>query len=130
MSYYQCNCEYCKGEFVASNDDINQYFYGKPEIANDEYAWKCPTCGHVNKGKNIDLEPCYQNGRNNIIFELSDEETQKVLEFKRNHKHSEKYINGKNPFFNQQQFTYTFTPNAIEKHIKVKCNICGEEKEI
>ena len=76
MTYYKCRCEHCNGEFVASTKDLNESAlqFGMPKVANDEYAWKCPICGHPNTGKNIDLEPCYQNGKNNIVFELSDEE--------------------------------------------------------
>ena len=77
MTYYKCHCEYCNGDFVASIDDMHESAlqFGMPKVANDEYAWKCPTCGHPNTGKNVDLELCYQNGKNNIIFELSDKVT-------------------------------------------------------
>ena len=60
MTYYKCRCEHCNGEFVASTKDLNESAlqFGMPEVVNDEYAWKCPICGHPKTGKNIDLEPC------------------------------------------------------------------------
>ena len=93
MTYYKCHCEYCNGDFVASIDDIHESAlqFGMPKVANDEYAVKCPICGHPNTGKNIDLEPCYQNGKNNIVFELTDEESALVREFEMKHSHPEKF---------------------------------------
>ena len=129
MTYYKCRCEHCNGEFVASTKDLNESAlqFGMPEVANDEYAWKCPICGHPNTGKNIDLEPCYQNGKNNIVFELSDEETALVREFEMKHSHPEKFEKDGKQIFHRRQFTYEITPDLGKYIIKVKCNECGEE---
>lgn len=90
--------------------------------------WKCPECGHVNVLKTKDLVPCYQSGSTAIKFELSDEETQKILEFKKLHNHLKE---GELPHIKSiQQFTYSLTNYGAGYHIKIKCNECGEEKEL
>ena len=129
MTYYKCHCEYCNGDFVASAKDLHDsaLHFGMPKVADDEYAWKCPTCGHPNTGKNIDLEPCYQNGKNNIIFELSDEETALVREFEIKHSHPEKFEKDGKQIFHSGQFTYEITPEFSKYIIKVMCNECGEK---
>lgn len=128
-TYYRCDCEYCKGQFVVSIDDINQYFFGKPTVANDEYAWKCPTCGHVNTGKNIDLTPCYQNGKNNIVFELSEEGSKKVRDFQNAHTHAGK--DGITRLLCQpNRFEYTLDNTDFCNCKKIKCNECGEESKL
>lgn len=132
MAYYKCHCEYCNGDFVASIDDIHESAlqFGMPKVANDEYVWKCPMCGHPNIGKNIDLEPCYQNGKNNIVFELTDEESSLIREFEKNHSHSEKFEKDGKQILHSGQFTYEITPKLGRYIIKVKCNECGESKII
>ena len=128
MTYYKCHCEYCNGDFVASIDDIykSALQFGMSKVADDEYIWKCPICGHPNTGKNINLEPCYQNGKNNIIFELTDKETTLVREFEKNHSHQEKIEKNRKQILHSGQFTYEITPEFGKYSIKVKCNECGE----
>ena len=129
MTYYKCHCEYCNGDFVASAKDLHDsaLHFGMPKVADDEYAWKCPTCGHPNTGKNIDLEPCYQNGKTNKVFELTDKETSLVREFEKKHSHPEKFEKGGKQILHVGQFTYEITPEFSKYVIKVKCNECGEE---
>lgn len=133
MTYYKCHCEYCNGDFVASIDDIHESAlqFGMPKVANDEYAWKCPTCGHPNTGKNIDLEPCYQNGKTNKVFELTDEETKAAMEFENMHCHIKDPEQCKT-FLSamKQQFTYEITPGGLGHRVSIKCNECGETKDI
>ena len=132
MTYYKCHCEYCNEDFVASIKDLNdaEGQFGTPNVANDEYVWKCPICGHLNTGKNIDLEPCYQNGKNNIVFELTDNETIAAKEFKNTHCHKEEFADSKTFFSTMhQQFTYEITP-GLHQHVSIKCNECGETKDI
>ena len=134
MTYYKCHCEYCNGDFVASIDDLNESAlqFGMPKVANDEYAWKCPTCGHPNTGKNKDLEPCYQNGKTNLVFELTDNETKAAMEFKNAHRHKEEFAEQGKTFFSAlgQQFTYEITPGGLGHCVSIKCNECGETKDI
>ena len=73
------------------------------------------------------MEPCYQNGKNNIVFELSDEETALVREFEMKHSHPEKFEKDGKQIFHSRQFTYEITPDLGKYIIKVKCNECGEE---
>lgn len=128
MTYYKCHCEHCNGDFVASIDDMHESAlqFGMPKVANDEYAWKCPTCGHPNTGKNKDLEPCYQNGKTNIVFELTDEESAQVREFKKAHSPKEKIEKDRKQIFYRGQFTYEITPKVGKYDIKVKCNKSGD----
>ena len=133
MTYYKCHCEHCNRDFVASIVDIHESAlqFGMPKVANDEYAVKCPICGHPNTGKNIDLEPCYQNGKTNIVFELTDNETKAVMEFKNAHRHIKDPEQSKT-FLSamKQQFTYEITPGELGHCISIKCNECGETKDI
>ena len=132
MTYYKCHCKYCNSDFVASIEDLHESEaqFGMPKVANDEYAWKCPICGHPNTGKNIDLEPCYQNGKNNIVFELTDEETSLVREFEKKHSHPEKFEKDGKQIFHSGQFTYKITPGGLRHCVSIKCNECGETKDI
>ena len=133
MTYYKCHCEYCNGDFVASAKDLHDsaLHFGMPKVANDEYAWKCPTCGHPNTGKNIDLEPCYQNGKTNKVFELTDKETKSAMEFENAHCHVEDPEQYKTFLSTErQQFIYEITPIGLGHHVSIKCNKCGETKDI
>ena len=129
MTYYKCHCEYCNGDFVASAEDLHESAlqFGMPKVADDEYVWKCPTCGHPNTGKNSDLELCYQNGKTNIVFELTDEESALIREFEKKHSHLEKFEKNGKQILHNRQFTYEITPEFGKYIIKVKCNKCGEE---
>ena len=116
---------------MASNKDLNTWFFGQPKIEKDESMWKCPTCGHVNVNKTKDLIPCYQSGSTAIKFELTDEESEKIRTFKKEHKHTILNQSGMPHFKSMSQFTYIITPNGIgNQRIIIKCNECGEEKEI
>jgi hypothetical protein len=134
MTYYKCHCEYCNGDFVASVEDLHEsaLHFGMPKVANDEYAWKCPICGHPNTGKNKDLQPCYQNGKTNIVFELTNNETKAAIEFKNTHRHKEEFAKQGKIFFSAMghQFTYEITPGGIGHCLSIKCNECGETKDI
>ena len=128
MTYYKCHCEHCNGDFVVSIEDLHESEaqFGMPKVANDEYVWKCPACGHPNMGKNIDLEPCYQNGQTNIMFELTDEESSLIREFEMKHSHPEKFKKDGKQIFHSGQFTYEITPEFSKYIIKIQCNECGE----
>ncbi len=132
MTYYRCTCEHCNNELVVSNNDLHEYFFGKSEIANDEYTYKCPVCGHINIGKNKDLKSCYQNGMSNIIFELDEKESQEAREFIKEHRHKEDYeTEGKMGFSTTGGgFTYEITPTGLGPCITIKCNKCSETKDI
>ena len=134
MTYYKCHCEYCNGDFVVSIEDLreSEAQFGMPKVANDEYVCKCPTCGHPNTGKNKDLTPCYQNGLNNIIFELNEKESQESRDFIKDHRHREEYMaEGKMGFSTTGGgFTYEITPTGLGPCIEIKCNKCGATKEL
>ena len=132
MTYYKDECEYCKNQVVMNIDELNNpTFFGQPEIQKDESMYKCPVCGHVNVRKNIDLTPCYQNGENNIIFELTNEESEKARAFIKEHKHTILNRPGLPHFKHMDQFTYMITPNGLGgQRMNIKCNECGEGKEI
>lgn len=132
MTYYKSKCNHCQNEYVISIDDLRYTFYGMPKIECDEYAWKCPTCGHVNTGKNINLIPCYQNGKSNLVFELTDKESEEARKFKDEHKHIEEFTAQGKPTFTAlgMQFTYEITPGGLGNCVSIKCNKCGETKDI
>ena len=67
----------------------------------------------------------YQNGKNNIVFELMDEETALIREFEMMHSHPEKFEKDGKQILHRNQFTYEITPEFGKNNIKVKCNECG-----
>ena len=132
MSYCKDECEYCKNQIVMTVDELNNpTFFGQPKIEKDQSMYKCPVCGHVNIRKNVDFTPCYQNGSTSIRFELSSEETTLVNAFKREHDHTSEHAGKFPPYLRSiQQFTYSLTSYGYGYHIMIKCNECGEYKEI
>jgi DNA-directed RNA polymerase subunit RPC12/RpoP len=55
--HYRVICEHCHTECVADEEDFDGFF-GIPEHAEDERAWRCPICGHVTIVKNQGLLYC------------------------------------------------------------------------
>lgn len=51
---YRVICEHCHTVCIADEEDFDS-FYGAPEHADNERAWKCPVCGHVTVEKNQGL---------------------------------------------------------------------------
>lgn len=131
-TYYLCRCEYCGKEYVISQEEMNGDFFGKPECGPSESAWKCPNCGHVNKMQNKDLCPCYQDGGTNIRFELNDTESERARDFMKEHNHREDFKRQGKMLFSAlgMQFTYKITPGGLGPVVGIRCNECGEAKEI
>lgn len=130
--YRTDTCEHCKTDLVIPQDELNNYFFGKPEVEKDESVYKCPVCGHPNIRKTADLGVCYFDGGTNLRFELSDEETESAKEFRKAHQHKEEFAEQGKTFFSAmgQQFTYEITPGGLGHCVSIKCNECGETKDI
>ena len=89
--YRTDTCEFCHNELVIPQDELNNWFFGKPEVKEDESVYKCPVCGHPNVRKTVDLGVCRYDGGTNRVFELTDKETEEAAEFRKAHKHKLKY---------------------------------------
>ena len=61
--HYRVICDRCHTECIADEKDFDSFF-GVPEHTEDEIAWKCPVCGHVNieNIKNILRHLCDEKG--------------------------------------------------------------------
>ena len=55
--HYRVICDHCHAECIADEEDFDNFF-GIPEHADDERAWRCPICGHVTIEKNQGLLYC------------------------------------------------------------------------
>lgn len=95
---------------------------------------KCCCCGHVwdEPVKDMYKKRCNPDGRVTEIFELTEEETKRAAEFRNKHSHEEEFrAQGKITFTALgQQFTYTITPGGLGSDVTIKCNHCGETKNI
>ena len=54
QTHYRVICDRCCTACIADEEDFDS-FYGVPEHADDERAWKCPVCGHITIEKNQGL---------------------------------------------------------------------------
>lgn len=104
------------------------------DINKDIYEFECPECGKLCKFVYEDLCEyfCSFFGDNNKRFTLDAVETQNVKDFMKEHKHVDEFRNkGKFGFSTLgQQFTYTITPSGLGNSVTIKCNRCGESKDI
>lgn len=132
-THYLCKCERCNADAVVEAGDFDN-FYGIPEHGNDERAWRCPVCGHVTIINNNELwkHHCDYYGDTNTIFELTEEETKRAKDFINEHDHSEEFKKeGKFAFTAMgQQFSYEIIPGGLGNVVIIKCNHCGEERDI
>ena len=61
-SYYRLTCKYCGEQIVVCQDDLDN-FYGIPPHDDNQRAWRCPVCGHVEV---LDIQE-YKNNHCNIF---------------------------------------------------------------
>ena len=132
--HYLCKCEYCNEDIVVSQKDFDNFF-GIPKHEEHESAWKCPVCGHVNienTNKDIWKKRCEMDGSVNQRFELTDNETKAAKEFRKLHNHKEDFKKQDKIAFSTlgMQFTYEITPGGLGNEVVIKCNECGETKDI
>jgi ribosomal protein S27E len=122
------------GEFI-DNGKIKQKRIVSSDSEKDIYKGiKCCYCGHVWDELCVGMyeKRCNPDGRKTRVFELDEDETKAAKEFREAHKHKEELkAHGKIAFSTLgQQFTYTITPGGLGHYVKIKCNYCGEEKEL
>ena len=95
---------------------------------------KCCYCGCVWDENVADMydKRCNPDGRKTRIFELTENETKAAAEFRKEHSHKEELeADGKLAFSTLgMQFTYEITPGGLGNGIVIKCNYCGETKDI
>lgn len=118
--YYKYTCDFCREDFVFNTNDICN-----DKKDNNVIVFKCPNCGHIHKMNfdNIKDKTCNYWGNNNVTFELTKEETDRVNEFKHCHEQcADNTLGGK--------YTYFVTPTDVGNIIKIKCNVCGLVKNI
>ena len=105
------------------------------DFYKDTIVFKCPHCGHIHR---ISRDEFYRKQRNvnicgdkSMIFRLNEKEAQNANDFMKEHKNCCKEKLGK-PFFSSTggQFSYTITPTGLGLGISIKCNACGEQKDI
>lgn len=133
-THYLCKCEHCEHQIVVAQTDFENFF-SVPEHAEHESAWKCPVCGHVNiENTNNDIftKCCHQNGSQNLMFELTEKETEYATAFIAEHSHKDEFKKENKLQFSTlgQQFTYEITPGGLGNCVTIKCNYCGAKKEI
>lgn len=122
------------GKFVSNGKKIEKFMSSScPE--KDVYKnIKCCNCGHTWDEPCLDMyeKRCNPDGRQVAVFELTEEETKAAKEFREQHNHREDFKKENKLAFSTlgQQFTYTITPGGLGSCISIKCNYCGEEKDI
>lgn len=107
------------------------------EPFKDLITLTCPICGKEHTFNREELEEkrirCNYFGEDNTIyFELSGKSYEEAQEFIKEHDHSEEFkAQGKMGFSTLgQQFSYIFTPGGLGDSIEIRCNHCGENKDI
>ena len=158
--HYLLKCPYCGTELVVQSSNLkrklfepheeeHEYWQGgfgdefkKKEMrtvssdpSKDVYKGiKCCNCGRVwdELCQGMYEKQCNPDGRQVRIFELNEVETERAKAFIEKHNHIEEFkAEGKMGFTALgHQFTYTITPGGFGPLVSIKCNYCGESKEI
>ena len=73
-----------------------------------------------------------KNGSKTIIFKLDEVESERARRFTEKHNHKADFGKENKLCFSAlgQQFTYKIIPGGLGSLISIKCNYCGEEKDI
>ena len=132
--HYLCKCQHCNEDCVVPQNDFDNFF-GIPEHAEHERTWKCPVCGHINienRDKDLWKQRCEIDGGTNQRFELTDNESKAAAKFREEHSHKEDFKKEGKVAFSAlgMQFTYEITPGGLGNAVIIKCNKCGEAKDI
>lgn len=157
--HFLLECPHCKEELVIAHSELERVLFESHEEAyvywqggfgdkykkigtrlvssdqtKDYYEIKCCNCGHVWKhpAHYMWLNQCNSDGEKTITLELNEVETKRAKEFMESHSHHEVLNSMKRPTFSAmgQQFTYIITPGGLGPLVSIKCNFCGETKEI
>ena len=125
--------EYWQGGFGPTNKKIGKHLVSSDQT-KDYYEIKCCNCGHTWKHLTQDmwLNECNPDGEKTITLELNEVETKRAQEFMEAHSHQEELnVTGRTTFSAMgHQFTYMITPGGLGPLVSIKCNFCGETKEI
>jgi hypothetical protein len=122
------------GKFV-DNGKVKQKRIVSSNPEKDVYKGiKCCYCGHVWDETVACMyeKRCNPDGRKTRIFELTEAETKAAEEFRQAHRHKDDFEKRGRMAFSTlgMQFTYEITPGGLGNCVTIKCNECGEMKEI
>lgn len=110
----------------------------KKELKSSDYLkdiveFRCPYCGHQHSVEwvNIHDKLCNYWGNNNINFEFTEKESEKVDEFYKKHSSCCREKLGR-PFFSSTggQYSYHIRPTGLGSIITLECHACGEKENI
>lgn len=158
--FFKHICEHCNEQLVVDLDDCKLVLFEPKEVeeeymtfgdkkmerhthmvmrssdpTKDIYKFVCPVCGELImvNAKELTKNYCSIDGEQHRIFTLNSNEVKEADEFIKQHNHTEEFLKEKqSPFFSTlgQQFSYEFIPGGLGDSIVIKCNHCGETKEI
>ena len=122
------------GIFIDKGKEKRKYMVSSDPEKDIYKGIKCCYCGHVWDEPVVGMyeKRCNPDGRQTKTFELTEEETKSAKAFREKHDHQEEFEKiGKMGFSTLgQQFTYIITPGGLGNGVTIKCNHCGEEKDI
>lgn len=102
--------------------------------SKDMYHLTCCNCGKEwnEPANDIYKKSCNADGSKSIIFKLDEIESERARKFIEMHDHTVDFKKENKLSFSTlgQQFTYKITPGGLGSLISIKCNCCGEEKDI
>lgn len=110
-----------------------------PYLTSSDYTKDMVTIKCCNCGKSFKMNPqkiyqhrCNMFGEDNIEFKLNDTETKVAREFMKEHSHQEEFDSERKMGFSTlgMQFTYMITPGGLGPVVTVRCNKCGETKDV
>lgn len=127
--------EYWQGGFTDEHNKKGKRMVSSDSSKDIYTGFKCPKCGHEWEEPVVPMyeKRCNQDGRNTMVFELNDVESERAREFIKKHDHSKELIKEKgSPFFSAMghQFKYTIIPGGLGPIVHIECNYCHESEEL